>query len=207
MNWEFPVWSGLLAPAATLFYDKGCQHGLQYRNIRWPIVWWNKSWALYHYKNEKNELHVCCCSFAVICGSCAVLQNNVHKNFSDTFPNSKRLTSFISTLLFQNSKSDLCKQIYTNTWYIYIYIDLFMRCEYISIYMRVVLNSFMWKTSSSPKNYFRQTLANPKFIFSGTCWPRLVRKHWCVISSNLFQAPTPVTFHSVAAALKHYVLL
>ena len=45
------------------------------------------------------------------------------------------------------------------------------------IYMKVVLDSFMWKTSSSPKkNYFRQTLANPMFIFSGTCWPRLARK-------------------------------
>ena len=42
--------------------------------------------------------------------------------------------------------------------------------------MRVVLNSFMWKTSSSPKKYFPQTLANHMFIFSETCRPRLVRK-------------------------------
>ena len=64
---------------------------------------------------------------------------------------------------------------------------------YIYICMRVVLNSFMWKTSSSQKKIdFRKTLANPMFIFSGTCWPRLVRKkHWCVISSNVFQASAP----------------
>ena len=28
------------------------------------------------------------------------------------------------------------------------------------------------------KIFFRQNLANPTFIFSGTCWPRLVRRTW-----------------------------
>ena len=76
--------------------------------------------------------------------------------------------------------------------------------------MRVVLKSFMWKTSSSQKKYFRQTLANPTFIFSGTCWPRLVKKkHWCVISSNLLQASAPcrTSFILWQLHLNTYVLL
>ncbi len=78
-----------------------------------------------------------------------------------------------------------------------------------NLYMRAVLNSFMWKTPSSPKKYsFRQTLANPMFIFSGTCRPRLVRKHWCVISSNLFQAFAPLShFILWQLHLNIYILL
>ena len=78
-------------------------------------------------------------------------------------------------------------------------------CLYIIIYMRVVLNSFMWKTPSSPeKKFFRQTLANPTFIFSVTCWPRLVRRTWmCDILKFAPGVWSLVTLHSVAAALKH----
>ncbi len=78
-----------------------------------------------------------------------------------------------------------------------------------NLYMRVVLNSFTWKTSSSPKKFFRQTLvADPSFIFNGTCWPRLVRKHWRVISSNLFQASAPLShFILWQLHLNIYVLL
>ena len=56
----------------------------------------------------------------------------------------------------------------------------------------------------SKKNYFRQTLANPMFIFSGTCWPRLVRRTW--MRDILKFVPgvwSLVTLHSLAAALKH----
>ncbi len=75
----------------------------------------------------------------------------------------------------------------------------------IYIYMRVVLNSFMWKTQSSPeKIIFRQTLANPTFIFSGACWPRLVRRTWmCDILKFVPGFWSIVTLHSVAAAPKH----
>ena len=56
------------------------------------------------------------------------------------------------------------------------------------VYMRVVLNSFIWKTPSSPKKkFFRRTFANSMFIFRGTCWPRFLRKTWMcdiMISSN-----------------------
>ena len=55
-------------------------------------------------------------------------------------------------------------------------------------YVRVVLNSFIWKTPSSPKKkFFRRTFANSMFIFRGTCWPRFLRKTWMcdiMISSN-----------------------
>ena len=39
--------------------------------------------------------------------------------------------------------------------------------RYIYIYMRVVLNSFIWKTSSSPKNnYFAELSRTPRFSFA-----------------------------------------
>ena len=44
--------------------------------------------------------------------------------------------------------------------------------------MGVVLDSFMWKRHLRQKKYIRQILATPRFIFSGTCWPRLVRRTW-----------------------------
>ena len=80
---------------------------------------------------------------------------------------------------------------------------------YISKDMRVVLNSFTWKTLSSPEKNLRQTLANPTFIFSGTCWPRPVRRIWmCDILKFAPGVWSRVTLHSVAAALKDlYVLL
>ena len=75
-------------------------------------------------------------------------------------------------------------------------------------YMRVVLNSFTWKRTSSPffanKKIFRQTLADPMFIFSGTCWPRLVRKTlMCDLRKFVPGVCSLVTLHSVAAAPKH----
>ena len=66
-------------------------------------------------------------------------------------------------------------------------------CRTSPLEARVPVHNICGKRHLRQKNYFRQTLANPMFIFSGTCWPRLVRKHWCVISSNLFQAPAPLS--------------
>ena len=43
--------------------------------------------------------------------------------------------------------------------------------------MRVVLNYFTSKRTSSPKSYFRQTLANTMFIFSGTCCHAIIPLH------------------------------
>ena len=59
-------------------------------------------------------------------------------------------------------------------------------------YVRVVLNSFIWKTSSSPKNcFFRRTFANSMFFFRGTCWQRFLRKTWMCDILKLFQASDP----------------
>ena len=70
--------------------------------------------------------------------------------------------------------------------------------------MRVVLNSFMWEFHLRQQKFFRQTLANPRFIFSGTCWPRLVRRTWmCDILKFVPGVWSLVTLNSVAAALKH----
>ena len=70
-------------------------------------------------------------------------------------------------------------------------------------YMRVVLNSFTWKRTSSPffanKKIFRQTLADPMF-----CWLRLVRKTlMCDDRKFVPGVCSLVTLHSVAAAPKH----
>ena len=59
------------------------------------------------------------------------------------------------------------------------------------------------KRTSSPKKIFRQTFANPAFIFSGTCWPRFLRRTWmCDILKFVPGIWSLVTLHSVAAALK-----
>ena len=55
-------------------------------------------------------------------------------------------------------------------------------------YVRVVLNSFIWKTSSSPKKIFRRAFANSMFFFRGTCWRRFLRKTWMSDILKLFQA-------------------
>ena len=65
------------------------------------------------------------------------------------------------------------------------------------IYMRVVLNSFIWKTSSSPnKNSFRRTFANSMFFFRGTCWPRFLRKTWMcdILNSSRRLIPRHTSF-------------
>ena len=51
---------------------------------------------------------------------------------------------------------------------------------------------------------FHQTLANPMFVFCGTCCPTLVRRTlMCDILKFVPGVCSPVTLHSVAAALKH----
>ena len=79
----------------------------------------------------------------------------------------------------------------------------------IIIYMRVVLNSFIWKRSSSPKkNYFRRTFANSMFFFRGTCWPRFLRKTWMCDILKLFQASDPSSHFILRQLyLNIYVLL
>ena len=75
-------------------------------------------------------------------------------------------------------------------------------------FMRVVPNSFIWKTSSSQKtNYFRRTFANSMFIFRGTCWRRF-RKTWMCDILKLFQASDPSS-HFILRQLRLniYVLL
>ena len=76
-------------------------------------------------------------------------------------------------------------------------------------YVRVVLNSFIWKTPSSPKKkYFRRTFANSMFIFRGTCWPRFLRKTWMCDILKLFQASDPSShFILLQLHLNIYVLL
>ena len=69
--------------------------------------------------------------------------------------------------------------IYIIFTYIYIYI-IYIYIIYIYIlYIYEGCSKFFYVETVifAKKNYFRQTLANPKFIFSGTCWPRLARKH------------------------------
>ena len=50
-------------------------------------------------------------------------------------------------------------------------------CEGFAIFAqvlaRVILNSFKWKQTSSPKKIVRQTLAQPMFMFGGTFCPAL----------------------------------
>ena len=60
---------------------------------------------------------------------------------------------------------------------------LFSRAIY--IYMRVVLNSFIWKTSSSPKkNSFAELSRTPCFSFAVHVGQDFSEKRGCVISSN-----------------------
>ena len=79
----------------------------------------------------------------------------------------------------------------------------------IFLYMRVVLNSFIWKTPSSPKkNYFRRTFANSMFFFRGTCWRRFLRKTWICDILKLLQASDPSShFILRQLQLNIYVLL
>ena len=54
------------------------------------------------------------------------------------------------------------------------------------------------------RKLFRQILVNPMFIFCGTCCPTLVRRTlMCDIRKFVPGVCSPVTLHSVAAALKH----
>ena len=74
-------------------------------------------------------------------------------------------------------------------------------------FLRVVLQSFKWKQTSSEKS-FRQNLANPMFIFSGTCCLTLAIKTLvCDIIKLVGNVCSPVRLHAVAAALKHLRLL
>ena len=101
--------------------------------------------------------------------------------------------------------------------YIYIYIHIYVWYTHICIlcymrlqrYMRVVLNSFIWKTPSSPKKkFFRRTFANSMFIFRGTCWPRFLRKTWMCDILKLFQASDPLSHFILRPLhLNIYVLL
>ena len=64
-------------------------------------------------------------------------------------------------------------------------IDLYTKNIYIYIYMRVVLNSFIWKTSSSPKkNSFAELSRTPCFSFAVHVGEYFSEKRGCVISSN-----------------------
>ena len=88
-----------------------------------------------------------------------------------------------------------------------VYVGKCLINEY--IYMRVVLNSFLWKPSSSPKI----NLLSPNFSEHQVyLWRHMLAKTgkktlMCDILKFVPGACSPVTLHSVAAALKHYVLL
>ena len=111
----------------------------------------------------------------------------------------KFLTLIMWNILYLSTCIFLCicpSTLYMKKTYTYIYM-------YIYIYMKVALNSFTRKRTSSPKK-IRQTFANPTFIFSGTCWPRVLRRTWtCDILKFVPGVWSLVTFHSLAAALKH----
>ena len=87
--------------------------------------------------------------------------------------------------------------------------SLCFQCFMASVYMRVVLNSFIWKTSSSPKKiFFRRTFANSMFFFRGSCWPRFSRKTWMCDILKLFQASDPSSHFILRQLhLNIYVLL
>ena len=67
------------------------------------------------------------------------------------------------------------------------------------------LNSFIWKTSSSPnKFFFRRTFANSMFFFRGTCWRRFFKKNVDAWYPQIVPGVwSLVTLQSAAAALKH----
>ena len=73
------------------------------------------------------------------------------------------------------------------------------------IYMRVVLNSFIWKTSSSPKKkFFRRTFANSMFFLSRYMLAKIFKKNVDVWYPQIVPGVwSLVTLHSAAAALKH----
>ena len=99
--------------------------------------------------------------------------------------------------------------------YTFIAIDICIQYEYIYIYQYTInicegCSKFFHVENAifARKKFFRQTLANPTFIFSRTCWPRLVRRTWmCDILKFAPGVWSLVTLHSVAAALNIYVLL
>ena len=95
-----------------------------------------------------------------------------------------------------------------DTWtYIHCNNIAFLNC--LVVHIGVALNSFTskwWKwTFLHISLFFRQTWANPMFIFSGTCCPSLLRKTlMCDLLKFVPGACSPVTLHSVAGALKDF---
>ena len=75
--------------------------------------------------------------------------------------------------------------------------------------MRVVLNSFIWKTSSSPKKIsFAELSRTPCFFFRGTCRRRFLRRTWMCDILKLFQASDPSSHFILRQLhLNIYVLL
>ena len=70
------------------------------------------------------------------------------------------------------------------------------------IYMRVVLNSFIWKTSSSPKNSFAELSRAP--FLSRYMLAKIFKKNVDVWYPQIVPGVwSLVTLHSAAAALKH----
>ena len=92
-------------------------------------------------------------------------------------------------IMYQNNEQSVLQCCYGNACYVVEGCSKFFHVEN-AIFAR--------------KKFFRQTLANPMFIFSGACWPRLVRRTWmCDILKFVPGVWSLVTLHSVAAALKH----
>ena len=103
---------------------------------------------------------------------------------------------FLYLLIYISYLSTKYVYIYTHTAHT-VYICLFEGCSTV----------FKWKQASSEKN-FCQTLANPMFIFNGTCCLTLAIKTLvCYIIKLVRSVYSPVRLHAVAVALKHLRLL
>ena len=81
-------------------------------------------------------------------------------------------------------------------------------CCFDSLYEGCSIFFHLETTSSLINKLCRQTLANPMFIFSGTCCPTLVEKTlMCDLLKFVPGVCSPVTLHSAALHLNIYVLL